>query len=137
MSKTIKTFVVLCFAECLVGVAEIALAIAYLCGVNMVEPVTPQNQVLLMVAVYAIFVSLLLVIAINTYKNGNGTNKMLVLTAIVIGLILASYLLLQIISGLISRSSDSYFLLSLTWNIPRLLIDISLVISGLRYFKSP
>ena len=138
MRKKTLAFIMLCFAACLVGIAEISLAIVYLCGVEL-GATNPVWQVILMVVIYVLFVALLFlqaVKAIKGYANGKSIARKNLFIVIVIEAILAVYMLSQILVGVVTKLNDDYFLISLSWNIPRLLLDSSLIVCCVQLLKT-
>jgi hypothetical protein len=130
--KSLKIFIILFFAECLIGIAEILLALAYLFGFNEVELSARPYQVLLMILIYALFVALLIFAALKTIsarKANHSPKKAHLILALIVEGVLSVYMIIQILSGFLTRIESEYFLLSLSWNVPRLLINLSLIMT--------
>jgi 4-hydroxybenzoate polyprenyltransferase len=139
MRNKLLIFISLCLGECVIGVGEIGLATAYLLGINHMGNNTPIWQVCIMVLIYIFIVVLLFhqtVKAIKSYRNDKKLSNKNIFLVMGIGVILAVYMIFQISSGVAAKLNDEYFLISLSWNIPRLLLDTALIVFCVLLLKS-
>jgi len=132
-SKLNTAIICLIFLELLVALCEIALALYYVMSGRgfIVSPTQPMERplIILMVAAYLVILGLLLFCLLVFIKPKVADKRKLAsIVLVVIEGILVFWLLYTIAGNLISNPGDAYFLVSLLWNIPRMIISTSLLI---------
>jgi hypothetical protein len=133
-----RVIIVLLSLETFIALCEIALAVHYIMGDGgfIVSPSQPiqKTAVVLMTALYILILCLLVLCLLVFIKPKLADKRRLCSTALLIveGTIVA-YLLYMMLYNLVSNPDDPYFLLSLSWNIPRIIVSVSLLICMVIY----
>jgi hypothetical protein len=128
-----KAIVILLSLEAFVALCEIALAVYYVVSGDgfIISPSSPiqMTAVALMAVLYVLILGLLL-LCLAVFSRPKFANKRKLCSAVILAIesILVIYLLYTVIYNLASKPNDAYFLLSLSWNIPRIIISTSLLI---------
>jgi flagellar basal body-associated protein FliL len=133
-----KTIIILLSLEAFVALCEIALAVYYIIGGDgfIISPSSPiqMTSVALMAALYVLILGvLLLCVLVFSKPSFENKRKLCSIVILTIECILVIYLLYTVVYNLASKPNDAYFLLSLSWNIPRIIISTSLLICAVAY----
>lgn len=120
-----KILIACIVGELLVAGTAIGFALAYQFDAYTL-PNTSKVHILIMGAIYALLAIVLLwllIMLIRAYKNNLNSSKVILIIVLVIASVLAGYTLVKTITDLITPPGNIHPLLSLVWNIPKLLLN--------------